>query len=390
MKFILHVDMNAFFASVEEALNPKLKGKPIAVCGKTTRSVIAAANYEARKYGVKAAMPVFMGKQKCPQLVLVMHNFEAYEQYSHRFVKLIREKITNKVEIMSIDECLVDITHLCRNHYDAINIARNIQSLIKRELKLPCSIGVSYNCFLAKMASDIKKPMGITPIFSQHDIAQNLWPLKVSAMFLIGPKSAEVLSDNGIKTIGDLAKKENNEILQQVLDKNWFIHYLHANGIGNDELDYSHNIPKSVSNSETMLTNSSDPKVIKSLLRELVREVVRRLAEYSLEGRTISVWVKYPNFQVVSKRMTVKQYCHTYDDIVHYAINLYEDNFINQEIRLIGIGISNVQIMEKISTQLFDDYRPKAATLAKDLDKIIETINVKMKLDILDIAKKKL
>ena len=390
MKFILHVDMNAFFASVEEVLNPKLKGKPIAVCGKTTRSVIAAANYEARKYGVKAAMPVFMGKQKCPQLILVMHNFEAYEEFSHRFINLIREKITNKVEIMSIDECLVDITHLCRNHYDAINIARRIQSLIKRDVKLPCSIGVSYNCFLAKMASDIKKPMGITPIFSQHDIAQILWPLKVGDMYLIGPKSAEALNAKGIMTIGDLAKKENNHILQEVLDRNWFIHYLHANGIGNDELDYSHNIPKSVSNSETMLTNSSDPKMIKNLLRELVKEVVRRLDEYSLEGRTISVWVKYPDFQVVSKRITLKQYYHKYEDIVYQAIKLFEDNFINQEIRLIGIGVSNVQVIEQISTQLFDDYKPKAVAQKKDLEQIIETINGKMKLDILHIAKKKL
>ena len=142
MKFILHVDMNAFFASVEEALNPKLRGKPIAVCGKTTRSVVAAANYEARKYGVRAAMPVFMAKRNCPSLILVMHTFEAYEEYSHKFISLIREKITNQVEIMSIDACLVDITHLCKNHYDAINIAKKIQSLIKRNIGLPCRIGV--------------------------------------------------------------------------------------------------------------------------------------------------------------------------------------------------------------------------------------------------------
>ena len=390
MKYILHVDMNAFFASVEEALNPKLRGKPIAVCGKTTRSVIAAANYEARKYGVKAAMPVFMGKRNCPQLILVMHNFEAYEDYSHKFISLIREKITNKVEIMSIDECLVDITHLCKNHYDAINIARKIQALIMRNLKLPCSIGVSYNCFLAKMASDIKKPMGITPIFTHHDIVKILWPLKVGDMYLIGPKSAAALNAKGIYTIGDLAKKENNKILESVLDCNWFIHYLHANGIGDDELDYSHNIPKSVSNSETMLTNSSDSKVIKPLLRELVREVVRRLAEYELEGRTISVWVKYPDFSVVSKRITSKQFYHKYEDIVHLAINLYEDNFLEQEIRLIGIGVSNVRVIEQLDGQLFDDYKPKKVAQNKDLNQIIESINAKMKLDILHIAKKKL
>ena len=390
MKYILHVDMNAFFASVEEALNPKLKGKPIAVCGKTTRSVIAAANYEARKYGVKAAMPVFVGKKKCPQLILVMHNFEAYEAFSHKFISLIREKITNKVEIMSIDECLVDITHLCKNHYDAINIAHKIQNLIKRDVKLPCSIGVSYNCFLAKMSSDIKKPMGITSIFSQHDISKILWPLKVGDMYLIGPKSAEVLNQNGIYTICDLAKKENNKILARVLDKNWFIHYLHANGIGSDELDYSHNIPKSISNSETMLVNTNDSRTIKQLLRELTKEVVRRLAEYDLEGRTISVWVKYPNFSVVSKRMTSKQYYSKYEDIVHHAIDLFEDHFEDQEIRLIGIGVSNVQTKEQLSTQLFDDYKPKVKSQKKELEEIIESVNAKMKLDILHIAKKKL
>ena len=197
------------------------------------------------------------------------------------------------------------------------------------------------------MASDIKKPMGITSIFTHHDLATILWPLEVGEMFLIGPKSAEALNKVNIFTIGDLAKKENNDKLSSVLDKNWFIHYLHANGIGNDELDYSHNLPKSVSNSETLLTNTADPKTIKKLLRELVAEVSRRLEEYDLEARTISVWVKYPNFTTISKRITLKQYYHKYEDIVRYAINLFEDHFTNQEIRLIGIGVSNVRVIDQ-------------------------------------------
>jgi DNA polymerase-4 len=156
--------MNAFFASVEELQNPNYIGKPIAVGGKTGRAVISSANYVARAYGVKAAMPNFMAQKLCKQLIIVNANFNLYQEYFEKFINLICEKFTNKVEIASIDECYVDITSLVTVKRSPVTIAQLIQQSIKKNTGLKSSIGVANNKFLAKMASDYKKPMGITTI----------------------------------------------------------------------------------------------------------------------------------------------------------------------------------------------------------------------------------
>jgi DNA polymerase-4 len=162
MKYILHVDMNSFFASVEELQNPKYIGKPIAVGGKTSRTVISSANYIARAYGVKAAMPLFMAQKLCKQLIVVPVHFDLYQEYSEKFMNLICEKFTNKVEMASIDECYVDIASLVNVKRTPMMVAKQIQQAIKNNIGLSSSIGVANNKFLAKMASDYKKPMGIT------------------------------------------------------------------------------------------------------------------------------------------------------------------------------------------------------------------------------------
>jgi DNA polymerase-4 len=162
MKYILHVDINSFFASVEELQNPSYQNKPIAVAGHTKRSVVSSANYIARGYGVKAAMPIFMAKNLCHDLIIVTHHFDLYHEYSETFIKLISEKFTNNIEIGSIDECYVDITMLVNKGQSPIDVATRIQTTIKKQLGLNCSIGVANNKFLAKMGSDYRKPLGIT------------------------------------------------------------------------------------------------------------------------------------------------------------------------------------------------------------------------------------
>jgi DNA polymerase-4 len=164
MKYIIHVDINSFFASVEELQNPNYKNKPIVVSGYTKRSVVASANYIARNYGINAAMPIFMAKNLCRSLVVVTPHFNLYEEYSEKFIRLISEKFTNNIEIGSIDECYVDITNIVNKKNQPINIAYQIQKMIKAKLGLNCSIGIANNKFLAKMGSDYKKPLGITTI----------------------------------------------------------------------------------------------------------------------------------------------------------------------------------------------------------------------------------
>jgi DNA polymerase-4 len=154
--------MNAFFASVEELQNPDYQNKPIAVGGHGMRSVISTANYVARAYGVKAAMPMYMAKKLCKDIIFVPLHFHLYEEYSNKFMDLICEKFTNQIEVSSIDECYVDITNLVTKNRSPLLIAKQIQNSIKKNIGLKCSIGVANNKFLAKMGSDYKKPMGIT------------------------------------------------------------------------------------------------------------------------------------------------------------------------------------------------------------------------------------
>jgi DNA polymerase-4 len=168
MKFILHIDMNAFFASVEELQNPRYMNKPIAVSGKTKRSVIASANYVARAKGIKAAMPVYQALNLCKDLIIVVPHFHLYQEYSEKFLHLIEEKFSNKIEHFSIDECYVDISDLATNVSQSMDVAKKIQKTIYDYSKLKCSIGISNNKFLAKMASDFKKPMGISTCFTNE------------------------------------------------------------------------------------------------------------------------------------------------------------------------------------------------------------------------------
>ncbi len=391
MKYILHIDLNAFFASVEELLNPKLKSKPLAVAGKTSRaSIVSSANYIARQFGVKAAMPIFKAKKLCRNLIVVNHHFYEYEKYSNLFIDFICQKLTNNIEIMSIDECFADVTHLCKTPSEAINVAKIIQRKLLHQIGLKCSIGVSYNKFLAKMASDLRKPYGITSIFSKKDIEQYIWPLPVEDMFLVGAASSKKLKDYQIKTIRDIANEKNVDILKNVFQNQWEVYFLHANGIGDDELDHSHNIPKSLSNSETFLTDTNNLDEIYLKIEELTKLMVDRMNSYDLVGRRLSLSIKYPDFKVTTKNYSSPKLLSDYFEIVQILKNLYVDNFQNATIRLIGVGISQLQFNKKLNTMIFDDYVEEDKIVEDQYQIIKKDINDKFKLDIIDIASKKL
>jgi DNA polymerase-4 len=164
-KIILLIDIDAFFASVEEIINPKLINKPLIVSGMNSNSVVSTANYEARKYGIKSAMPVYMAKKLCSNLNIIKPHFNIYEEYHRNFINYIKRKISNIIEVASIDECYVDISHLVKTKEMALIISKRIQKGILKDIKLPCTIGISENKFLAKMACKLKKPFGINTIY---------------------------------------------------------------------------------------------------------------------------------------------------------------------------------------------------------------------------------
>lgn len=387
-KIIFHIDINAFFASAEEANNPSLKNKPIVVAGKTKRSVVSCPNYVARKFGIKAAMPIFQAKSLCKNLIIVSHKFHLYEEYSEKFINLLSEKVSNRIEYISLDECYMDVTNLVTEKRTPLVIAQKIQNLVKKELGLGTSIGISYNKFLSKMGSDYKKPMGITQIFTKSDLESIIWPQAIGNMYFVGKSSEKYLIENGIKTIGDLANAKDYELLESIFGKNWKHFIENANGVGEDELNYSYGEPKSVSVSKTLLNDTDDFTEIKVNIKEFTKEIAERLSHYDLVGKTLSVYVKDPEFKLHTKNKTLKNYIGNYEQMLVIFLEMYERYFIDMKVRLVGVGISNLISKEpEICSELFDKKQNKR-THKKDLDDIVDEINHKFSRNILKVASK--
>jgi DNA polymerase-4 len=200
-KIIFHIDINAFFASAETLRDPSLKNKPIAVCSNKRGSVVTTANYIAREYGVRSAMPLAEALKLCPHLVVTGVHFDLYEKISAQFVALCR-KYTEIVEVASVDECYLDVTETIAKYKRPLDLALVIRKDIKKNIGLDVSIGIAPNRFLAKMASDIKKPNGLT-VLRQKEVESKLWPLPIDRMHGVGTKSAELLKAIGMLTVGD-------------------------------------------------------------------------------------------------------------------------------------------------------------------------------------------
>ena len=247
MQVIFHIDLNAFYASAEISRNPSLKGKPIVISGKSKRSIITTASYEARKYGIHSAMPLFQAKQLCKDLIILPADFELYHRLSNEFFTIIAS-YSEILEVASIDECYLDVTSIIQEKkIHPVVLAKDIQTKVYEQLNLQCSIGISPNKFLAKMASDMKKPMGIT-VLTRNNLKEVMWPLDIKDMFGISKKTHPKLRAVGINTIGDLADYKNYDNLKKVIGKNALLVYRKANGIDTNTVDYGHNEVKSVGN----------------------------------------------------------------------------------------------------------------------------------------------
>lgn len=343
VKVIFHIDMNAFFTSCEQIHNPKLQNKPIAISGKNAiynKGVILTASYEARKFGVKSAMPVFQAKELCPQLILVPSNHSLYQDYSRKFFSLLKE-YTNKIEIGSIDEAYMDITSLITTKHP-LTLAKEIQDRLFHEIGLPTSIGIASNKFLAKMASDFKKPMGIS-VLRRREIKTLLWPLPIKEMFGIGKKTAPKLVDAGILTIGDLVKKDKKVVAQAILGNQYDHFYQCALGYGDDHVDPSKNDSyKSVGHSETYSVFIIDEKVALQHLEKLTEMVLNRLHRYRYLTKTITIQIRDDHFKTHSKSLTIKDYTNQFDKIYPVVIDLFDELWDRKPIRLLGVSTSNL------------------------------------------------
>lgn len=341
MAILFHIDMNCFYASVEQALNPKLKGKPVAIGGdpKERRGVVVTCSYEARAQGVYTTMQVREALKVCPTLIMLKPQFERYRAASKAMFDILRS-YTSLVEPVSIDEGYMDVTAITQGA-DAIALAQQIQQLILRELDLPCSIGIAPNKFLAKTASDMKKPMGIT-VLRKRQVPQLLWPRPVIDMHGVGKKTAEKLQAHQIQTIGDLAHTEKH-LLKQWFGKNGERMHDRAHGIDdrvvNPEAIYD---TKSVGNSTTLAENIVSMRKLDDVITELSQRVANRLQAKYLAGTTVSIQLRTSDWQQTTRSKTLLNAIYTAYDIAREAKELAHKFWDGAPLRLVGVSVSHV------------------------------------------------
>ncbi|MEW6188963.1 MAG: DNA polymerase IV, partial [Actinomycetota bacterium] len=301
---IIHVDMDAFFAAIEQQRHPEYKGKPVVVGGNGDphkRGVVSTASYEARKYGIKSAMPLKFAYRKCPHAIFLPVDFKKYSEVSQRLMKILRD-YTSLVESLGLDEAFLDVTESERNPVD---IAREIKRRITEELGLTASVGVAPNKLLAKIASGLNKPDGLTSIGGKR-VQRVLSPLPVFTLWGVGRKTEIRLKDMGISTIGDLAKvplKTLQETFGKVYGR---MLYNHARGMDETPVIAFHE-PKSMGRETTFQVDTTDLNLIRDTLSRFVKFLVKDLRHADYRGRTITVKIRYSDFSTHTRSHTLPE-----------------------------------------------------------------------------------
>ena len=382
-KVIVHIDLNAFFVRAEEIRDPSLENKPVAIGHLGRGGVVSTCSYEARKYGVSSAMPMNKAVKLCPDLLIVPPDYRFYITLSHQFKNYIRS-ITPKVESASIDELFADFTDAVKGKKNVTEYFKSIQLDLFKKTGLKCSIGVGPSKFLAKMGSDYKKPMGVT-IIRRKDINIILYPLPIKDMFGVGKKTAPRLEHIGVKTIGDLANRLNNddEATLKILGKFADELKLWLNGYGSDEIITEYENPKSVGNSTTLKNDTNQFEIIKQTFMMLAEEVSMRAKKDSMVGNTIQIMARDTNYQARNKSMTLEKLTNDSKDILNAALKLYERNFLDLTVRAVGVTLQNLVSIKDSSIQmtLFDYERHEEENRTKliinDLNRRYKGANLK-------------
>jgi len=368
-RLILHIDMDAFFISVEQRDNPSLKGKPAAVCGSLSRSVVTSANYEARPFGIRAGMPVQEARRRCPQVILVKGNHSKYTETASRIFSILKG-YTPLVEVASIDEAYLDITDSMLLFQSPLHMAQSIKSRIREKERLTCSIGIAPNKLLAKLGSTLKKPDGLV-IIQKDEVDGILRDLPVEKLSGIGPKLKEALNSMGIFTCGQLGKASVS-----VLKKRFGVigERLQEMGLGWDE---SPVVPfdegeeaKSFSHSVTLEKDTSDPNILKKVLLQLSEKVSQRMRGEGFYGRRVAITVRYSDFFTFSKQKTLFQWLNSGNEIFKHAWEIFESIPHPKPIRLLGVGVSELK-KEGYQLDLFEK-KDKKDHLLKAMDRVNE------------------
>lgn len=341
MNNILHIDCDAFYASCEELRNPRLKNFPLAVGGLSNKSIITTANYKARKYGIHSAMPVFIAKELCPDLILLKVDHPYYRKKSKEVFDIIRD-YAQIFEQVSIDEAYLKISSK-----DSYRLSQTIQKEVFDKTKINVSIGISYNKFLAKLASDWNKPHGIKEI-SKEDLPLILLDLDIKKVHGLGSHGVEKLRKIGIYTIRDLMKLDQ-EFLIGLFGKHGTYIYNVIRGVDDREINPTRQ-RKSLGRERTFATNTNDINKLNDYLLEISEKIESDLASKDLQGKTVNLKLKNADFKTITRAITLQEPVYKKVAIYLAASDLLKDSYKNEYIRLIGISIS--KLSDRNSNQL--------------------------------------
>jgi len=340
MRRILHIDMDAFFSSVEQKRHPELFGKPVVVGGDgdpTKRGVVSTASYEARKFGIHSAMPLRTAYNLCPDAAFLPVDFEEYSRVSEK-IKAILKEVTPFVEDVGIDEAFLDISSIDRASDE---IAREIKSTIKEGTDLNCSIGIAPNKLLSKIASDLEKPDGLT-IITEEDIEKRIWPLPARKLRGVGPKTEAYLKQIGVNTIGELAALSLERLVEEFGQS--YGNYLYEASRGIDESQLvTHWEPKSISRETTFQRDIDNWQLIAKNLVELIQGVVASMKEEGYRGRTVTVKVRFNDFKTYTRAKSLDEFTDSEPEIRRAAFDCLNRFELKKKVRLIGFRISNLK-----------------------------------------------
>ena len=338
--------MDAFFAAVEQRRNPALIGKPLVIGGSgdpTQRGVVSTASYEARKFGIHSAMPLRTAYKLCPHAVFLPVDYEEYSKMSERIKKILREYCPI-MEDVGIDEAFLDVSQIDKS---AEEIVKEIKAKILEETGLTCSFGIAPNKLLAKIASDMQKPEGLT-IITDLDIENRIWPLPVRKLWGVGPKTEAALKGMGIETIGGLAAVPLDKLIERFGES--YGRYLYDASKGMDESPLvTHWEPKSTSREITFQTDTGNWQEIARTLAELTREVANDMKQAGYKGKTVTVKLRFSDFETHTRAKTLKNLTSSVDKIRAAAFDCLRRFELKKQVRLVGVKVGGLKKDEKES-----------------------------------------
>ncbi len=371
-RIVLHIDMNAFFASVEQKTNPALRGRPVIVCGNPeTRTVVSAASYEAKPFGIKAGMSIGEARRLCPQAIFVIGNLAKYVDTSRQIFRILR-RFSVKTEVFSIDEAFLEITDTCLSYDDALKVGQAIKKAIVTEMGLTCSVGIGPNKLIAKLASDMQKPDGLV-LVPPEQVRSTLESLPIKDLCGVGRQMEKHLHALGIYTCGDLGRYPVS-----ILRRHFGIigEVLHNMGLGLDStpVHYSDDeLPvKSMGHTHTLARDTADLAEIRRNIFSLSEQVAVRLRQDNYCGRTVCLILRYSDFFTFSRHLTVDYFLDSGYDIYQQAWKIFTRiDWQGRAVRLIGISVSNL-VCRTRQLYLLDEL-----TSTQAVDRVMDRINKK-------------